>query len=205
MIHHSKLTQMGEVSVKVLGRSVERTSDRGAFLKVPLAIFDEQTGVWTNTDYMNVSEHCASILDQHVGSEITIVASGTDRDGSDHIEVLGAHHGPAQAPARQHRQPQREEQAPRQERPMQRNSAGDFASATAHVKQAANLMRLCLVEAAAIGGEAQLDDEHVRTIASSLFISAERAGMLSAMPVQALNVFGAAPRGEEAQGQDEPF
>lgn len=205
-IYHSALAQHGEASVQVLAPPKHGTTQQGKpYHKVRLNIFNPATGGYVEHSYFT-TQQIADQLGQYVNQTITIVASGSDHPSQNtaRIDVIPAHHGPAQAQGGYQQQapaPQQSYQAPAPQPQMRNNSADQFAAAQTFIKQHANLARLCIVEAVAIAAQAPITKEQEQALASSFLIAAERAGHVASMPVQPINPFGGAPQPAPAQYQ----
>lgn len=201
-IKHDDLLNMGTVSVQVLRPPYSGVSKRTGkpFSKVELNVFNTATGAFELRVYF-CDQQTANLLGQYVNQTISIVASVDGRNRR--IDVIPAHHGPAQAQGGYQQQapaPQQSYQASPQPQ-MRNNSADQFAAAQTFIKQHANLARLCIVEAVAIAAQAPITKEQEQALASSFLIAAERAGHVASMPVQPINPFGGAPQPAPAQYQ----
>lgn len=107
------------------------------------------------------------------GNTVVLKASGSDRAGNARVSIEESDAQPSR-PA--------EPAARQQSGPAPRSMS--LLEAKTHLAKTANLMRCCVKKASDIATEFALLDAQMQAIASSLFISAERQGFVTAMPLE---------------------
>jgi hypothetical protein len=109
---------------------------------------------------------------------VTVIASGSRDSATLTVQPAGQ-----QQAAQQQTQPAWGGQQAQPSQPASNHGSGDLRGAKVFFCQGANLMRLAVKKANDIAVELGLPDEHRQGIATTLFIQADRQGLLATMPI----------------------
>jgi hypothetical protein len=131
--------------------------------------------------YFTENKDIASKFQQYVGKSVVLIASGNSKQKTDSMEIQPAGVPASSLPAVQ--------SAPQQaQKPVEKvitAPAHPDKDAKQFLRQAANLMRLCVKKANDIAVELNLPEQHRQGIATTLFINGDKQGYISSMPITA--------------------
>lgn len=142
--------------------------------------------------YFTKNREIASKFDGWVGKSVMLIASGNEKMGTENMEIQECavpnfEQSTGKSVPKITTQPVAKwntDTVPTPKPQPQQPSHKDL-EAKKYLCQAANLMRLCVKKANDIAIELGLPDAHRQVIASGLFINADRAGYINAMPINA--------------------
>jgi hypothetical protein len=183
-LYHSALVKQGPTLAFVKGppKTIQKKDGSGSFTKVTFTIQGK------DCDYFLPNGVDSQPLLVAAGTSVLLIAQGDDRQGTATLTIGPASQGaPQQQAPPQYQQPQapapqQNYQPPQQAAPPPQ--ANGLIQAKKHMAQNANLMRMAVKKAFDLGSEFGLPQEHIQGIATTLFISAERAGHAASMPLE---------------------
>jgi len=163
-LYHSALVKMGPTVMTI--KSAPRYVKNGTLCVTTVLVNGQEQGLFAE------NETIAQTLGGYVGQQVTVIASGSRDSATLTVQPAGQQQAaPQQAPQQQAAQP------------ASNQGSGDLRGAKVFFCQGANLMRLAVKKANDIAVELGLPDEHRQGIATTLFIQADRQGLLATMPI----------------------
>jgi len=186
-IFHSQLVKQGPTAVTIT--KPVKTGVSGPNAKTPGKPFAIATFTMNGVEhgYFLPASVDQGILNAWVGQSVMLIATGDDRAGTAALTVQPTTAG---APVPQQPAVQAPYQPPQQSPPVQvgyqqaQKPANPLIGAKVQLAKATNLMRICVKKSLDIGTEFGLGEAQTQAIASSLFISGERAGLVESMPLE---------------------
>jgi hypothetical protein len=183
-LYHSALVKQGPTLAFVKGapKQIQRKDGSGSFWKVTFTIQGK------DCDYFLPNGLDPNALVVAAGTSVLLIAQGDDRNGTATLTIGPASQGAPQQQQPQYQQPQAP--APQQQsyqqpqQPAPPPQANGLIQAKKAMAQNANLMRMAVKKAFDLGAEFGLPSEHIQGVATTLFISVERAGHAASMPLE---------------------
>jgi hypothetical protein len=201
-IFHSELVKRGGTNLTI--KSAPRWVKNNTMCVCTVVDNGEECGLFID------SEQIEEALKSHVGQEVFVIASGSKKAGDAMVVIQPVGQGHP-APA-QRGFPQQQTSQPTSHQPATTSPSANIRDAKVFFCQGANLMRLAVKKANDIAVELGLPNEHRQGMATTFFIQAERAGLLSSMPVDPFTPeelgWGASSQPsqpEPAQQQEDPI